>query len=863
MAEPAPLPEEPQVAEPVIVRDAAGNDFTVDASELDSYVRSGQYSVSPDQVSPTGEVPIRDVDGQQRLVAPGEAQERIASFLADGGQAAVAQEQATAREYGGAFQGVRALGAGIVSSVPGAIPLLSQIAPEKVEEIRGFQRYRPGLMVGGEVLGTGAQLLAGGALMRGIGAGTRAIAGAGELAAQGAGRLAATAGFAEGGLTARALGAAARGATEVGLFEANREVNQAFIEQRELQASKVASAFLNGALVGGALMGAGTVAWGGAKALGGLASQGASKVADAVAIGEAQGEGFVRGMARKLEEEFAAKSVGAGKGQFSEFAGESFARTGAKERAIELAQGMAFQSLEQKAALGKAALDRAGRAVGEAIDALSASGAKADAAPILQGLREKAIEFSGRSGPQFEKALKETKRWVTDLRGASAEGDVKKLWQFKKDLGESTAWDPGLGKFSTPAEKMKRDLYHQIDGLILKTGESTGDAAFSEAWKAANREYQAARWVNETLGQKIKSTQAASAFGFSEKLGAAAALVAGGGFTPVGVAAAGATLAAQNLSKRFGADAGTLIARAVRQGDTGALSGLVDRAVGQSVGKYLGGARGAIDAQVQAAAGTAVRQAATSPVVTNRSRETEIGKALFGAPEAKATPEPRRVAVASAPRERPARGEVSDAQVKRAVASITTAQEQRAAVLEQMAAAMPERAPELRGQLAASQRATNYLLSKIPQTKNLSATLTPQAEAPRMTQAQRDEFLTAARVVADPLSVLDSLQAGTVSRAEVDALKATAPELYQQIQGEVQAQLDARTTPLPYRKALELSTLLGVVGHPSLDPAVMRGIQQAFGQQTVAVSTPQTPAQRAPVREIKRASDWSVRKEEV
>ena len=211
----------------------------------------------------------------------------------------------------------------------------------------------------------------------------------------------------------------------------------------------------------------------------------------------------------------------------------------------------------------------------------------------------------------------------------------------------------------------------------------------------------------------------------------------------------------------------------------------------------------------------------------------------------------------------PQRGEVTDAQVKRAVTAIQGSQAQQRAAIERVMEMAPEMAPELRGQLAASERAHAYLLSKIPATSNTSATLTPQAEVPRMTQAQRDELLTAVRVVTDPLSVLDSLQAGTISRAEVDALKATAPELYASIQSDVQAQLDARTEPLPYRKALELSTLLGVVGHPSLDPAVMRGIQASFGPQVVASQQAQQPAQNAPVRKITRAGDWSVRREEV
>jgi hypothetical protein len=189
-----------------------------------------------------------------------------------------------------------------------------------------------------------------------------------------------------------------------------------------------------------------------------------------------------------------------------------------------------------------------------------------------------------------------------------------------------------------------------------------------------------------------------------------------------------------------------------------------------------------------------------------------------------------------------------------------SAEQQRQAIGAAMAAAPPEVAATLRGQLGASERATTYLLSKIPLSGNQKNTLTPQAEAPRLTKAQLDELVTAARVVADPLSVLESLERGTLQRTEVEALRVAAPGLYQQIRTEVQTQLSTREEPLPYRQALQLSQLLGVVGHPSLSPASIQAIQASYAPP--AQSNQPAPPVSAPKRPISTTKDWSLTSEE-
>lgn len=836
--------------EPVIIKDSQGNPYTVDASEVGDYLRGGGYSIAPshEQANEFGQIPIVDTSGNKALVSPEEAQARIQSFEAEGGRTADVLQAEEEQRYGGALQGARAVSLGVLGNIPGAIPALTAIDPTLAPDLQNLERYRPNAKMAGEVGGFAA-----------LTALTGGLTGAGNAGAAAATRLGTAAGLAEGGAALRALGAAGRGAMEFGLLEANREVNEAAIQQRELEASKVASAFGHGALIGGALMGGGSAVWGLTKGIAGgavnLAKWGAEKAAPgAVAAAEEQGAGFVGGMARQLEEELAAKSLGALKKEMREFTGEAFVKTGAKDRAVEMAQELALKSTPEKAAMAKTMLESSGARVGEAIDSLVSMGAKADTTVLQSKIEGKIAEFSQRSGPQFRTAVRDAEQWLADLRANVADGNPKSLWKFKKDVGDSTVWKTGSDAYKSPLEQFKRELYHDADDLLLKTGESTGDAAFSETWKAANREYQAAQWVKRSLDDKL-AQQSNRVLGLSEQIGGAAGLVAGGGFTPMGIAVAAGGAALQRLVKSYGADAGTLALKALREGNTQALSGLVDRAVGDSVSGYLkAGTAKAIAAATGKMSG-AVARAQTSNFV----KESEIGKQLFGEPVAKkGKAEPARVAFTPALKPSP-RAEVTDRQAKHAVAMIRQSAQQQQAALERLAEQAPHLLPEIRGQLAASKRAHDYLISKIPQSSNLTSTLTPQAEAPRMSKVQRDELLTAVRVVSDPLSVLDSLKAGKVTKAEVDALKATAPELYASVQQAVQAQLDARETPLPYREALDLSLLLGVVGHPSLDPAVARSIQAAYGPQPQATSQQQPSA---PKRTISMSKDWALRPEE-
>lgn len=843
--------------DPVIIKDGQGQSYTVDASEVDTFLRSGEgYTLAPnaEQASDYGRIPIQTPGGEKLFVDPAEAQQRIQSFEADAARTADVLQAEEEQRYGGALQGARAASLGILKNVPGAIPALTAIDPTLAPDLQNLERYRPGAETVGEVSGFAA-----------LTALTGGLTGAGNAGAAAATRLGTAAGLAEGGAALRALGAAGRGAMEFGLLEANREVNEAAIQQREYEAAKVASAFAGGALLGGVLLGGGSLALSGAKGVGsGVVKWGAEKLGTA--------ERPLAERAIEYAEEKTLKSTGGTQKQIGKILDATPELRKAADdilikeapAALGKAEGAILSRAEMQSGI-EATRDKIGAEMGTALKAIDANahGIGADIGKIVSAAKETVLApleanvFAGAEASAVEKQIRNLES-LKDYRIG-----FETLHELSSQLGAVIRRNP-TAAHAADMKAFRSLLEDEIMAGATRVSEEIGGDIAGQYAKARTR-YAAAKLLEDAVATGVKAETKNLTFSLSSMIAGGSgsslgASIGGAVAGPVGAAVGGflgglGGAVAANLNKRFGDQVVSTALRAYANGNTAQLSTIVDRAVSTSVAGYLkAGATKAVPAMGQAAA-TGTRVAAT-----NYARETELGRSLFGEPTAKKSQpkEPARVAFTPALKPSP-RAEVSDAQAKRAVQVIQQSAQQQQAALERLAEQAPHLLPEIRGQLAASKRAHDYLLSKIPQSSNITATLTPKLEAPRMSKAQRDELLTAVRVVSDPLSVLDSLKAGKVTKAEVDALKATAPELYASVQQAVQAQLGARETPLPYREALDLSLLLGMVGHPSLDPAAARSIQAAFGPR------PQTTSQQqpsAPKRTISMSKDWALRPEE-
>jgi hypothetical protein len=815
----------------VYVTGPDGQEYRTGGDTLRDYLANG-YTVSKNQPNFRG-VPVRLPDGSAAELDPQRAEEAIRSGGADVIDRGTLLADQERQVYGGGAGQTAAAAAGLAR---GATLGLSDVVAGAIDPtlpagLRQLQEANPATSTATELGGNIASLLA-----------TGGGAGLGSLATRGAVKL----GAVEGGLAARALAGAAVGAAEMGAIEGGRELSQATLQERETSAARVAEAFGHGALLGGAFGGALPLA---GAALSGAAS-GARRLAGKVVPG---GPGSLADDALAYAREKTLKSTGGTSTELGKIIDASPELRQAADdilikdapRALGKSEG-AVLSREQMKAGVEAAADEIGATMGATLKTIDANarGIGADIRAIAARARAEVLApleaniFAGAEARAVEKQIRQLEK-LKDYRVG-----FDSLHDLSSQLGKVLRRNPQ----APAAEELyafRSLLEEEIGAGAARVSQDIGGDLAGQ-YAAARTRYAAAMMLEKAVTTGVKAETKNLTFSLSSMIaggsgsslgatiGGAVAGPAGAAIGGVIGAGTGAVLA--NLNKRFGDQIVSQALRAYAQGETRMVASLVDSSIAQGVGKML--------------SGTAKATNRIAPIVAAdaATRTALLGRSL-------APVGPRAVDRRAPP------GGASPQQTAKIRATIEqSAEQQRQAIGAAMAAAPPEVAATLRGQLGASERATTYLLSKIPLSGNQKNTLTPQAEAPRLTKAQLDELVTAARVVADPLSVLESLERGTLQRTEVEALRVAAPGLYQQIRTEVQTQLSTREEPLPYRQALQLSQLLGVVGHPSLSPASIQAIQASYAPP--AQSNQPAPPVSAPKRPISTTKDWSLTSEE-
>lgn len=740
----------------VNLRAPDGSPVAASLEDAAALVREG-YSVDPDQ--PEGTVQLRTPQGTVDVVPS-----QLGQYLGDPrvtlATRAEQQREQAQQIYGGAAGERAAALAGLARGLTFGLSdqYLATGEPQTAEDLAALQRANPSASLGGELAGA----LTGGALLSG------GFGAAGTLASRGASSLGA------GARAAEVLGTGARLAAEGAVFGASQEVSRAAIEQRAIRPGAALESAGHGALVALAL-GAGIS----------LAGRGLGRAAEAFGGGAGSGPGSLR-------ETLATKVLGAQKRQIRAFEQGSFEATGARARAVELAESVALKSPEEKAALLAAEVERSGARVGELIDDLSARGAKLDVAPVAEKLQAEIGALRARSGPEYARAVRDLEAWAEEFATKGASGDARELWKFKKDLGDATTWESRLESFGSPAERAKREVYREINRVFDSAGKTLGDDGFSAAWRTANRDFQAARWAAEAVGEKV-AQKANRLLGLSEQIGLSAGGAAGAilGGSPVSALVGGALLGGvQRLVKTYGADV-ALAALSGARGGGAALSrltaGLVDRGIDSAV---AGSVRAAARAQTSSAGGSGPSRPEGA---SQAARPGPAAAVLFddpGAPPGSA----RRLAPA---------------------------------VRQYLALASAPRDPgDPAAQTAA--RISSALARVVPVTGNLRSTLTPRAEEPKLSTAQQRAVEQAFRYAGDPLAILDDAASGTLRRSDVELFEELAPELLAEIRARLSERLAERTEPLPYQAALRLSLLLGVAGHPALSPETISEVQAAL-----------------------------------
>lgn len=139
---------------------------------------------------------------------------------------------------------------------------------------------------------------------------------------------------------------------------------------------------------------------------------------------------------------------------------------------------------------------------------------------------------------------------------------------------------------------------------------------------------------------------------------------------------------------------------------------------------------------------------------------------------------------------------------------------------------------------AVAAKAAGYLASKLP-TPPAADVMTGKPGIPPASEQQR--FTTITQTVLHPEGAIADFAKGRITKDQVDALQAVYPQLYGQMRSKVQAALLDHTSAgkaLDYPARVQLATLFGIEGDPSMAPDAMKHAQTTF-------ATPPTRAQGA------------------
>jgi hypothetical protein len=284
-------------------------------------------------------------------------------------------------------------------------------------------------------------------------------------------------------------------------------------------------------------------------------------------------------------------------------------------------------------------------------------------------------------------------------------------------------------------------------------------------------------------------------------------------------------------------------------------AGSVERAIiGGDIGSSIAGAPGAIIAGALFNPGQAVRvlgvldrlQSQTNTQISDSVRRFLGRAAKGGASAARGVGRAASRGARAAARPLPKVSVIAYREKIAELNALMTDPERQTRELAEGTSAIGADAPQVQQHIQTSAvRALNYLHQQIPaQNRNTAAELIPGRERPPA-RADMERFMRAARVVEDPLSILEDLENRRLRRASVDTLRAVYPQLHSQIVQEVaSAFAEPNATPPSYSDRIALGTLLGVPTDPSLRPEFLASIQASHAANSGPQQQPPSAAPR-------------------
>jgi hypothetical protein len=162
--------------------------------------------------------------------------------------------------------------------------------------------------------------------------------------------------------------------------------------------------------------------------------------------------------------------------------------------------------------------------------------------------------------------------------------------------------------------------------------------------------------------------------------------------------------------------------------------------------------------------------------------------------------------------------------------------------------------------------AVSFLYDKLPKNPSPSSMFYSREFEPSSIElAKFERYLEA---VENPMSVLDDLNNGTITREAVEAIKSVYPDIYSRIQETVIEKI-AEKPDMNYEKRLQLGILFDIDADPSLIPQNITALQQTYAdeqqQQTAAMkqTAGAVPTTQGGLDKISFAEDAKTQSEQV
>lgn len=155
------------------------------------------------------------------------------------------------------------------------------------------------------------------------------------------------------------------------------------------------------------------------------------------------------------------------------------------------------------------------------------------------------------------------------------------------------------------------------------------------------------------------------------------------------------------------------------------------------------------------------------------------------------------------------------------------------ALTEKVTQAYPEfqeAAPDTKAMISSQLiQMTQYLHEKLPK----NSTFTHNSFVKREwtpSDIEISKFERVLEAVQNPLSILEDLKNGTITREAAEAIRVLKPQLYKQIQDKVMAQIQDSKETIPYQKRLLLGILLDIESDASLNGLNISGLQDMHNE---------------------------------